>query len=308
VDDDGDLVTVRFGGNAGTAAIALTDGKGPIQGITLTGTDPLRTTLTVLVKRAATSNDNGRVTLGQLTGSGLAAFSGKVVNLEGPGISLAAPLRSLVLADVRGGADIITQGSGLVKSTFALGVVDDGTAIMTANHVQRISAAAFGSGNPGNTTGIQVPSLGVLAIAGNYQAILNISGANVPAGKPALGSMIVAGSIIGSSISVLGNVGAVTTQNFRNSFFGAGFNNGNFVMPATIGNFTVTGSFNGFASSDVYATVFNNIMLRSVDTDNGGTSFGFHAQQLIKKAKALAPAINYFGGSQSSGDFVFEVI
>lgn len=312
MDDDGDIVTTKLSGNAGTASIALTNGKGPIDTIQLTGTDPLRTALSISVKKnRLTSTDNGRVSLGRVVGSGLAKLTGKAVNLDGAGIALDAPVKSIVFADIRNGADILTTGLGLgVRTAITVGVVEDGTTIQLENPLRVLKAASFGEGN------VVAPSAGTIAIRGNFLADLTLTGDGVLLGKPTLNALKVSGNIDGSMMQVLGNVNLVQASSFRNSdlLVGARYDeNGGLVFdfPSQLKTFKVTGGFDGFQNARVAATSFRSIYLRSVDTDNEGTSFGFMADLALGKVKVAFPAFTYLPllpGAQGMGDFAVEVL
>lgn len=308
VDQDGDSVAVKFGGNVGTAALTLTNDKGPIQGIELKGTDSLTSSLTISVKHPS---GDGRVSLGQVTGSGLKSLSGKAVNLTGAGISLNGYLGSLTLADVLNGADISATGGGATqKSKLTLGIVGNGTDMQFDNAISSLKAISIGDGS------ITAVSIGTATIQGDFKSDIVLSGNGVLFGKPALASLKVTGNILGSHIDVTGNVNLVSAFSFRDSTLLVGYTgsldgSGTFGN-SNIGTFQIKGTNDGFQNSHVIASSMKSVSLRSVDSTNGGTAFGFIADNAINKLTIGSPPIFTYvppdGNSKTLDDFEVKIV
>ncbi|HEX3150424.1 MAG TPA: choice-of-anchor Q domain-containing protein [Gemmataceae bacterium] len=306
-DSDNDKVTIKFAGT-GELAYFLTDpdgdGKGPIELIELTDTqpDPLKpvSSVTITVAKAAgnVGPDAGRVGLGAVTGSGLKSFSGKTVDLNGDGINLNGYLGALTVGNVTNGADIITLGTtNAAQSTkITAGIIDDNTTIDVGAALNSLTAMRIGVGS------ILAPSIGTLTVKGNPKAgiagdlasDITISGVGVAAGKPALKTLKVAGAVTNSDIFVNGNVTTFSVGAFRDSRLFAGYSgpddgSGAFNLPASVTTFTVTGKTDGFQNSRVIATSFKTVTLTSLDSTNGNNEFGFYADTAVGSLKVVGP-------------------
>jgi hypothetical protein len=219
-DQDGDAVTVSLTG-AGTFGLVINNPdvnhRGSIQAITLLNTDAT-STLTIKVKAAKTGN--GLVDVGSITGTGLKALVAPAANLTGGGITLTGYLGALTLHDISAPAVVVAGGTAAQVSTVTVHNVADGTALQLGSAIKKLIAAHIG-----NTT-IVVPSLAALAVTGDAKAhitgdfagSITLSGAGVAAGKPALGSVTVAGAITGGTWTITGGSGAVIATSIATSW------------------------------------------------------------------------------------------
>src|SRR5262249_22953099 len=199
-DQDGDKVTLKvlYGGTLG---YYLTDwdgdGKGPIELIELSDTNPLKSVVTLNVLKATTSTDNGRIGLGAITGTGIKTMSAGRANLNMEGINLNGYRGALTIGDVQNGADIIALGTPTQKTRITAGVIGNDTTIKLGSGISVLTAKRYGSGL------VNVPSIGTMSITGNLPqhvtgdmgADVTVNGNGVLAGVPAIKVLKVTGSI-----------------------------------------------------------------------------------------------------------------
>jgi Bacterial Ig-like domain/Calx-beta domain/Right handed beta helix region len=223
----GDLVTVALGGKVGTATVYLTDpdgdGRGPIELIELAGTDPAKSTLTITTKRPPNGTGDLRVSVGEITGTGLKSLTATKADLNGAGIHLNGYLGTLAIGNVSNGADISTTTAAPPLPTSATkitaGVIGDGTAIaVTGVPISTFSAISIGDG------AITAPSIGTLsvtgkpkaglvpAIPGDFKSDVTLTGTGLATGKLALNAMTVAGSVFPGVVINAPSVGSITVK------------------------------------------------------------------------------------------------
>lgn len=255
-DTDQDTVTVKLtGSKTGTVNVYLDNQtpaslQGPISLIELVGTDPDKSSLSVAVikaKKAVNPNADGVTTIGGVTGRGLKALSAAKANLDGdlgPGVELTGYLGSLTLGNVLHGADI-TAGAGVRPTRVTLGAVGDGTDVDIANVLSTFTATSFGDGSikaqAATSITIKGNARAVPANPGDFGADVTLDGVNVAVGKPTLGVLKVAGSLLATAdVDVTGKVGTVTvgTAKKGNSFAGS-------LTADTVTSITVNGNLTG---------------------------------------------------------------
>src|SRR5205823_1676784 len=142
---------------------------------------------------------------------------------------------------------------------------------------------------------------------------VTVSGTGVAAGKPALGTLAVGGTVRDALISVGGNITSVTAAGFDGSRLWAGYDGTGFndPVPATVGSVRVTGKTDAFAGSSLYATTFKTVTLTSVKGDNGPNGhapFGVFADQSVGRVTVLLPTKRTYPGAGPIGDFEVEVL
>jgi FG-GAP-like repeat/Bacterial Ig-like domain/FG-GAP repeat len=312
-DDDGDKYTIRLAGVLKTKTPPTVpplvyyrsdpdgNGRGPIELIDLTGTqpNPLKPTasLVVTVAKAKTSLDGGTVGLGAVTGSGLRSISARKANLNLGGITLNGYLGSLVIGDVLPGASITTTATTNPKQKTRINALAIGanTTIDVGASLASLVATSYGAGT------LNAPSVGLINIKGDMAAQLNISGVGVTSTQKALTTLRVRGNVIGSDISVNGNVGSVVVGTFLDShlyvgYTGAPDGSGTFSnVPMTVSAFRATAMVAAFENSEVIATGVTSAFLRSIDSTNmiGGKHqpFGFFAKAAVGRLTIGAPAL-----------------
>jgi Calx-beta domain len=326
-DADGDLVTVTLLGGFGTITFYLSDGIGPISEIDTAGTDSSKSVVNVAVKKLKGGATDGRVAIGEIDGTGVKTISAPKGDLVGTGINLTTFLGSLSIGAISNSADITVAGiapTATSATRITAGVISDGTNINILDApLGSLTATSIGIGS------IAAPSVGTIlvkgkrqtstafAIPGDFKSNLTVAGTGVPAGKPALKSLKVAGAVTGSTIRVgitgtVADVGRVSVGSFVNSHLFAGYSgpdngSGSFNLPSTVSSFIVAGKKDAFDNSYVLATNFLSVQLASVKTDNGKTKFGFLADNAIRKLTIKNPAFKYVtGGSITQGELDFE--
>jgi len=311
LDQDSDKVKVSFGGNSGSAEVFRTDpdgdGKGPIELIVLTGTDPLKSTLTVAVTKAAKKINptaDGRTSIGTVIGTGLKKLTAKASDLIGLGINVGTDyLGSVSVMSIRNGADIVAGGTNLQKTSIAVGpgklagdgTISTGSDITLGSILFSLKATSYDDvGVDSTVNDITAPRIGTITIKANFGAEIDVSGAGVDhlKKKNSLGKLDVRGVIDGSNMNVIGNIGTVSSYGFLNSRLFGGYVGNDIgttplgfaigaASPTTIKTFktlknkTLTGTF---ANSSVIASVITNATLANVTTANAGDAFGIFAK------------------------------
>jgi hypothetical protein len=304
VDTDGDTVTVKLlkpRTENSSLLFYLTDpdgdGRGPIELIDLTGTTE-KSSVTITVKKPKGGGTDAHVDVGAVRGTALRSFSARAANLTGPGITMTGYLGTVTVADIKNGADITAGPASTtrLKSRVTAAVVGDGTDINVGSPLLALKAISFGDGS------ITAPSIGSITITGakrpavipgDFKADVTVSGAGVDPKKFALNILKVAGTVSGSTISVMGNVNLVSVGSFLNSNLYAGYNGTNFPVVATVNTFQAKAAANAFAHSFLYASNFKNVRLTSLDPNNGGTKFGVYANFSIKSMSVKTPGFKY---------------
>jgi hypothetical protein len=295
-DSDGDRYLVKLAG-AGQVGVLLNDplatGKGPIDTLLLAGTDASKSTLSVTVTRAKTGD--GLVRIGDIQGTGLKALTASASNLVGGGITsngginLSGLLGSLKIHDILNGAGIFAQGTAGQKTTLVAHVIDDGSTIALGSSIASLTAARVGQ------AALTAPSLGTLkitgdkthGIAGDFAADLTLSGQGVAAGKPALGTAVIAGTVSKATLNVAGGVKSFQAGAVSDSRLYLGYvptthadplAGGTFSGSYTLGSFKVVGLTGAtgpaFVNSVLAAQAVGTVSLQSVQTDNNHQLFG----------------------------------
>jgi Calx-beta domain/Bacterial Ig-like domain/FG-GAP-like repeat len=137
-------------------------------------------------------------------------------------------------------------------------------------------------------------NLGAISVGNFISHVGDVTGANIKvAGN--VNAIRVAGKVDQTTVDVTANVMAVTVGSFWNSRLDAGYTgpddgSGTYDLPALISSFVVTSKTNGFQSSNVIASTINNVVLASVNGNNGGVKFGFTADQALRALRVTSPA------------------
>lgn len=290
-DADGDRFLVKLTG-PGQVGV-LPTGTGSIDTIFLAGTDPtMKSTLSITLQKPQVGD--GLISIGDIEGSGLKDLNASSSNLVGGGINqddgihLTGLLKSLTLHDVLNGADIVVQGTFSDTTTLSLHKVDNGTTIDLGSRIASLTAASFGTGT------VMAPSMGTLkitgdkahGIAGDFGAVVNLSGQGVLTGRAFLNKVVIAGTVSGAIFKGPGNVKSFTVGAFDNSLIILGTyvptdpNNllagGSLSSGFILGSFTAKGLPTGsaFVNSIIVAGTLTAVKLKSAQTQNGGVPFG----------------------------------
>jgi hypothetical protein len=315
-DEDGDKYSIKLTGKTGSLLYYRSDpdgnGRGPIELIELTDTqtDPLKPTasLFITVTKAKTSTDGGTVGLGAITGSGLASIVAPKANLNMEGIDLAGYLRTLRIGNILNGADVTTLSTSNPKQKTSITAlsIGDGTTIDIGAGISSLTATSFGDGL------VKAPRIGTMYIKGDMSADVTVSGDGVDPAQKVLTTLRVKGAVIGSTISVMGNIGNVSVGAFRDSRLFAGYTvaedgTGTFSLPATVTTFRSTDKNDGFHNSRVVATNLKSVVIQNVDATNGAEKFGFYAHDSLGSISVIGPTRFKYNASlptpQRIGDF-----
>jgi hypothetical protein len=260
-----------------------------------TATPPLPTSATKIT--AGVIGDETDITVVGVPISSLKAISIGDGTITAPSIvslSVTGKAKAGVVPAIPGDfkSDITLTGTGLATGKFALNAV-----------------TVAGSVFPGVV--IDAPSVGTITVKKSMTADLDISGVNVLPGQLALKSLIVTGAVTNTTVDVMGNVGSVTAGTFVNSNLYVGYDDalGSFPSAYAVNTFKVTSTTAGFAGSFAYATTFKSVILASLNTDNGGTKFGFRADGAINSLSIanLKFTVNP-SGPVVAGDFEAKIV
>jgi len=330
-DTDGDRYVVKLVG-PGQVGVLLNGPDAPEMGsidtIFLAGTDPTKSTLSITVKKA-----NDLVNLGDVQGSGLKSLVASACDLVGGGINnngginLSGLLGSLKIHDILTGAGIFAQGTANQKTTLVAHVINDGTTIALGSSITSLKAALFGQGS------LTAPSLGTLKITGDrahgipgdFAADVTLSGPGVAAGKPVLGTVVIAGTVSGATLNVAGSVKSFQAGAFSNSQLYLGFDptpGGNLLAGVfspgssfTLGSFKVIGltgsTAQAFVNSVIAASTVTTVSLKSAQTSNNNNPFGVIGHT-VGSVKILLPKPGFIWTNThqvaTPGDFRVDII
>jgi hypothetical protein len=318
-DQDGDTYTVKLTG-PGTASVFVLDldldGKGPIDQIRLSGTDPKKSKLTITVKKAKTGSD-GLVNIGSIVGSGIGGITAKLSDLIGAfghGIELTGALGGLTVHDIKNGADVMADASVDPKQKTAIKahVIDDGTTIDIKTPISSLSAARWTHGilNAPSVGSLKILGDKKLAIVGDFSTNVTLTG-SVPV---SLTSASFAGSVTGSHFNLQGGVGSFTAGNLIDSTIYSAFTptdpldpmaSGIFAPGFKIGSVTVKGTL---TNSVIATDQVGKVTIGTVTTDNstnGNQKFGVLAHSKITSVTAKNPVIKVTSKNPTAtvGDF-----
>jgi hypothetical protein len=202
----------------------------------------------------------------------------------GASLNLAGDLRTAVIAGA------ITGGTWTVAGSSSV--------IVAASTASTWSSTFGGSGvgtfvATGNFSGsLTAPSIKVLRVGHDLTAAtINATAGDGPP-SPSIGTLLVGGTDSQSNVITAGSINTVSVGAITQSTIEAGVGSTATTLPtdpsvfqtaATIGTFAVTGAVPGtFAVTDaiVAASDLGRVIVRRVDTDNGGTPFGFASNTL----------------------------
>jgi len=243
-DQDGDTVTVSFGGSAGTATLTrgVPEGQqGDIETITFEGTDA-RTSLTVTVRESKDGTPGDGTSVQTISGDGLGTLNMKNVDLIGNTIELDGALKRLVVDDILDGSDILLGGEETDQLTitadqvgavnlFFPGILKTATVSQwTGGMIEVNEVGTLTVKNGALGAGIQAQVVGRVSVTGgdltgDIQAAERIASVSVKNGT--LAANIVAGNASGGStrLAALGSVkveggnitGSITVENGGNA-------------------------------------------------------------------------------------------
>ncbi len=282
IDADGDRVTFTLTGG-GFGALTV-DGAGKLD-LNVSGTTAT-SNLIARVTKAATGD--GRIDLNDINlGSVLNAAALGLADVDGF-VAASGGLRSLQLGDLTGPGSLVV-GAFLPSSATSATI-----------NLRRVSDYDFESLMPvASLTAIEWLDTGGLDETLSFHSLgrLNITGAkNVARGdlqanvnvtsSAAVASITVAGLFQNSTVTTIGNIGAIALGGIHSSNIFAGTSArptvlGDFVDDRTISSFVIRGvaGFTGdlFVDSQVAAQTIGAIGVQKVAPANGGTAFGFVA-------------------------------
>ncbi len=198
-------------------------------------------------------------------------------------------------------ADLTLTSAATSLHTFTSGTITGGTWTI-AGAVTTITTGSIGStwnaaiASALGTLPVKTNASGTLtaksaktiSIKGNLSnATLSLTGGLELGKVPALGSLVVTGSLTNSRVRSVGNIGVVTLGGATGSDIFAGVSNsasglptaGDFTTNSTLTTFTLTGKA-PFANSFVAASSIGAVTLADVTTGNGGIPFGIATQML----------------------------
>ncbi|HVK12523.1 MAG TPA: Calx-beta domain-containing protein, partial [Gemmataceae bacterium] len=220
------------------------------------------------------------------------------------------------------GADLTLNGTGVVPGKPTLTLLKVAGSVLATSDIDVTGILkTVQVGTPKGALDVFAGTLtadavNTITVNGNLTGDVTVTGTGVLPGKFALNGLKVNGAVDGSTIRVggataVGNVNAVTAVQFLNSTMLVGYEDPTFNGPTggTVNNFTVTGATDGFANSDVFASTFKKVTLKSVDTTNVDV-FGFTAGDAITTLKVTTPVFTFTtaDGSKTLDQFTVKVV
>lgn len=310
VDADGDIVTVKLTGPGVIGVVqddADGDSRGGLEKLTLVGTDPTKSNLSISVQKFGGTKANpakgipfaapgdGFVDVGHILGiddAGLKSIKAAKADLTGAGIEFAGAVGAITLHDLHDGTDVTTgEGPDKYKSSFTARDIEDGSSLNFGTVVSAFTAARVGAGEiiAPEIVSLKIKGDTKAAIAGDLKADVTVDGT--------LGSANIAGQVSDATI-VAKNVNSFTANSFADSSLFAGFvpdtgsdplAGGNFDITSIIKSFTIKSMTDGFANSFLGAANIGAISIASIIADNGGTRFGVISDVSLKSVKIKDP-------------------
>ena len=216
IDADGTAVSVTLKSGSGVAEfsgdnlhlgvegkyISVLGSNISLEGISLEGTTN-RSSLTFRTNR----DGDGLATVGYIAGSeALGRLSGNKLDLVGQGILMTGEgyIGSVVLHDVRGGADIVMEGDGASRGVMVkAGSLGAGTDIISDSYLKKLTANEWIGGS------LITPWAGSIVLKGDLGANISLSGQDSKGYS--LGTLK-AGSVRDLSMVVPGAVKAITVM------------------------------------------------------------------------------------------------
>ena len=176
----------------------------------------------------------------------------------------------------------VRVGGAIAAGTWQIGgavgslVAGSTAAAWSADIIGTVNSVAVNGTASGSFT---AASIGTLRVRSDLSATVTLTAANATD----LRSLIVGGSITGSTIRTAGSVGTVRARAMLGSSLLAGVTGS--ALPATAADFASAASIlsfsaTTFADSDVAAASLGRVAVRQVTTANGGTPFGFASRTL----------------------------
>lgn len=295
-DDDGDVYTISLSG-PGQVVFDPNDpdlnGKGPIGHLTLVGTNPAKSRLSVTTKKAKTGD--GRVSIAVIDGSALKALTARNSDLQ-VGIDLDGPVGALTLRDIKAGASVQADGVRTGRTTMTLQVVETDVTFNLGTAISSFQATSVGAGS-----NITSPSIGTLRVRGNFDADLTLAGTGDPKKPTTLASATIAGNVTNSTWNITGNLGSIrvggTVNNWNldvdgrvNSIRGKQWDAGN-VTADSLNSVNIAGVVNG-STFAVAGSVNTFSVWRFVDS------------QLLAGFVPTNPADPFAGGTLAPGAWI----
>jgi hypothetical protein len=188
-------------------------------------------------------------------------------------------------------ADVTLAGAGVTAKTKSLGAVS----------IKRsVTAGAW------NVTG----AIGTVAVGGDFQGSVVLSDST---GQVTLTKMNVLGKMLGATITSTGALGTITVGAVENSTVTAG---DLAAQHRSIGGFSakgLTGVANAFINSNVQAYTLGTIVIKTVKTDNGLTTFGVKGHYVASYVRDAQKAKTKVTGPQdppidAAGDYLMDLV
>jgi hypothetical protein len=209
-DTDSDTVVVSLGGKTGMLDVYMTDGAMPISVMNTIATDPVKSTVTVAVvkaKKAVNPNADGKVSIGEVTGSAVRAFTALKSDIVDSGINFNGFVSSIRVGNILNGADIVALGVPTQRTVIVAGTIGDGTTINLGSTLQLLSAASVGASE------IIAPRVGSIVVKGAFGADITLSGNTVDHTKfKTMNLLNVGGALTDSDINVTGGIGTILVK------------------------------------------------------------------------------------------------
>jgi hypothetical protein len=290
---DGTAVTVSLKG-PGTATLSFSGAVTTTtssKGVDVTGTfldpDIAITGSTAATILTITSKGGGKIArIGDITTAGeFGTLSAKTTNLDGD-LTAAASIKSITLNGANDGT--ITLGLGGQTLVFKTTTAMNDEQIHSGGVIRSITTPGW-LGTNVQTSGLTALAVGSITVSGS---VTNSAFKLTAAGTVNLATLKVTKDISGSTIDVVGNIGAISAGALFGDqiFAGVGTLGAGQVLPnfptdfatvQSIKSVTVkNGSSATFANTNIAAELLGSISLGRILTANGGTTFGVAANKM----------------------------
>jgi hypothetical protein len=224
----------------------------------------------------------------------------------------------LTARDLLETGSITAGGLATDKTALVFATIHDGASIAVDSTVSQLRATKV---DHATITAAAIGSLIVTGnvpagIAGDFSGTLALQGGDT-AFKNGLTTASIAGAVTGASISAE-SIGTFSAGSVVNSSIFAGYSpadpqhamdGGVFFEGGTIKSFVVRGAHPGLENSVIAAMSITSIRVLGVDTDNGGTAFGFITDFAPTKVSVKGYTYDKTGvPDQGLGDFRLRIV
>jgi cyclophilin family peptidyl-prolyl cis-trans isomerase len=299
----GRIGTLNIAGNLASNITALTIGSFTVTGTT-TGSN-----IDTTAASSATQTTLGRVKFGGAVASSNVSTGGNITSLTAPSLATASitsnKLNSLIVTGATTGLTLRTTAAATSKIELPLlrfGGAVASSSLSTAGSIGKIFAGSMTSTQIASATISSIDVTG--AVAGGTITTSQAFSKN----KLEIGRLSIGGDLGTTTITSVGNIGAITAASVTGSHIYAGVSStisqglglpastSDFAANARIASVTLGKATTAFSSSFITAENLGPLHLGNVASSNGGVPFGIAAHKITAATATLVP-----GGTINAG-------